>query len=430
MRMKKTENELLTQTGLGTPCGELMRRYWQPVALSRELPSEGSPLSVKILGEELVLFRNNEGQPGLLGLHCSHRGADLSLGRVEDGGIRCIYHGWLYDLSGHCVDQPGEPLGGPQKQLIHHPAYPCYEKAGVIFAYLGPGQPPLFTGYEFLMAPDDHTYVEKRFHECNYLQANEGNFDLAHLGFLHFNFKNGGIGGVGYKGQPATEISGRGAAPEVEHIEAELKRFGVRCYKIRPEVEPDKYYFLVHDFVLPNLTCFPGYSWGGDGYMCNWHVPIDDTTHWKYTFLLSRNGPVDPELLQRRADQVTVDYKPVRNKGNRYLQDRTLMDKTSYSGIWSPDGGVVFQTEDLVAVEGQGAVQDRTQEHLTSSDIVLVVARKAMVKAIRDLQEGREPANVVRDAKFNGFRVGGIQDIYANSVNWKECAKRLDADTG
>ena len=426
--MTKEENELMTQTGAGTPCGELMRRYWQPVAISRELPRNGSLLSVKILGEELVLFRNNQGQPGLLGLHCSHRGADLSYGRVEDGGIRCIYHGWLYDLAGRCIDQPGEPQGGTQKQAIRHPAYPCHEKSGAIFAYLGPGEPPLFNGYEFLSAPDDHTYVEKRYHECNYLQANEGNFDLSHLGFLHYNFKNGGIGGVGYKGPPVTDISGRGSAPEVEHIETELKRFGVRCYKIRPEVEPGKYYFLVHDFILPNLTCFPGYSWGGSGYMCNWHVPIDNTAHWKYTFLLSRRGPVNSELLQRRADRVDAEYKPVRNKSNGYLQDRKLMDKTCYSGIWSPDGGVVFQTEDLLVVEGQGAVQDRTQEHLVPSDIVLVAARKALVKAIRDLQEGLEPDNVVRNANSNRFPVGGIQDLFENSVDWKEYAKRLDAD--
>lgn len=109
--MDKTENDLLTQTGPGTPCGELMRRYWMPAALSEELPRGGAPLALKLLGEELVLFRDDQGQPGLLGLHCAHRGADLSYGRLEDGGLRCIYHGWLYDIHGRCIDQPGELAG-------------------------------------------------------------------------------------------------------------------------------------------------------------------------------------------------------------------------------------------------------------------------------------------------------------------------------
>src|SRR2546427_803366 len=158
------ENNLLTQVGPGTPCGELMRRYWQPVALSEELPPGGAPLPVRLLGEDLVLFRDDQGRPGLLGIHCSHRGADLSYGRLEDGGLRCIYHGWLYDIEGRCLEQPGEPANqtglavergkasddprsaagpAPFHEKIRHTAYPCIERAGVIWAYLGPGEPPL-----------------------------------------------------------------------------------------------------------------------------------------------------------------------------------------------------------------------------------------------------------------------------------------------
>lgn len=135
--MSQTEYQLLTQTDAGTPCGELMRRYWQPAALSRDLPPGGAPLPVRLLGEDLVLFRDEEGRPGLLGLHCAHRGADLSYGRVEDGGLRCIYHGWLYDIKGHCLDQPGEPGGGEHRDSIQQTAYPCQESGGVIFAYIG-----------------------------------------------------------------------------------------------------------------------------------------------------------------------------------------------------------------------------------------------------------------------------------------------------
>ncbi len=116
--ISQEENDLLTRTDPGTPCGELIRRDWQPAALSEELPPGGPPLPVRLLGEDLVLFRDDQGRPGLLGIHCSHRGADLSYGRVEDGGLRCIYHGWLYDIHGQCLDQPGEPGGGSPRGVL------------------------------------------------------------------------------------------------------------------------------------------------------------------------------------------------------------------------------------------------------------------------------------------------------------------------
>src|SRR5712692_7912671 len=150
------QHELIAQAGPGTPGGELMRRYGQPAALSEELPLGGAPLPIRLLGENLVMFRDpstgsgQAGRPGLLGLHCAHRGADLSYGRLEDGGIRCIYHGWLYDIDGRCLEQPGEPAGSAFHEKIRHTAYPCLERAGVIFAYLGPGKPPEFPDYEFL----------------------------------------------------------------------------------------------------------------------------------------------------------------------------------------------------------------------------------------------------------------------------------------
>src|SRR6266513_1201924 len=155
------ENQLLTQTNPQTPCGELLRRYWQPVALSEELPKDGAPLKVKILGEELVLFRDDQGRLGLIGLHCSHRGTDLSYGRIEDGGLRCVYHGWLYDVRGRCLETPAEPPGSHLREFVRHKAYPCIEKGGVIFTYMGSGEPPLLPNYEVLSAPDDKRFVTK-----------------------------------------------------------------------------------------------------------------------------------------------------------------------------------------------------------------------------------------------------------------------------
>src|SRR5216684_1591436 len=149
--LTKEQNDLLTQTGPGTPGGALLRCYWQPVALAEELPPGGAPLPVRVLGEELVLFRDDQGRPGLLGLHCSHRGADLSYGRVEAGGLRCLYHGWLYDAAGRCLEQPGEPAGSTFHERIRQTAYPCVERGGLILAYLGPGEAPLPPDYEFLL---------------------------------------------------------------------------------------------------------------------------------------------------------------------------------------------------------------------------------------------------------------------------------------
>src|SRR5262245_53559219 len=191
--LTREENDLLTQIGPGTPGGALIRRYWQPAALSEELPAGGAPVPVRLLGEDLVLFRDEQGRPGLLALHCAHRGADLSYGRLEDGGLRCLYHGWLYDVAGRCLEQPGAPAGSTFKDRVRQRAYPCVERAGAIFAYLGPAErgdtgafrPPPLPPFDFLRAPDGHVAATKAWQECSYLQANEGNLDTSHLSYMH-----------------------------------------------------------------------------------------------------------------------------------------------------------------------------------------------------------------------------------------------------
>lgn len=401
--MSTHEVDVLTQTDSGTPCGELMRRYWQPAALTEELPPGGAPVSVRLLGEDLVAFRDDQGRPGLLGLHCSHRGADLSYGRVEDGGLRCIYHGWLYDIHGKCLDQPGEPGGGEHRGSIRHPAYPCVEKAGVVFAYLGPGQPPLLPNYEFLSVPPDHVYSTKLFNDSNYLQGNEGNIDPVHLSFLHRKINAG-------------DLTERDLAPK---IEVEITDFGVRIYTLR-KAEADKSYLRVSNFIYPNLSSFPG-GVGRNGYSVNWHVAIDDTHHWKYTFTFDRDKPLDKEVTRRGRSDMTPDYKPLRNKSNRYLQDRESMTDKSYTGI-----GFVFQAHDLCVVEGAGAIEDRTKEHLTSSDMAIVAARKLLLKAIQDVKEGRDAPHVVRDSKKNKFsHIITRGDVIPNSTDFKKYVAQL-----
>jgi phenylpropionate dioxygenase-like ring-hydroxylating dioxygenase large terminal subunit len=419
--LTREENQLLTETGPGTPCGELVRRYWQPVCLSEELRQGTGPLSVKILGENLALFRDDKGRAGLLGIHCSHRGTDLSYGRVENGGLRCLYHGWLYDVQGRCLEQPGEPGGGEHRDNIRHLAYPCAEAGGVIFTYMGPGAPPLFPNYEFLKAPPDRLYVSKIFHECNYLQANEGNVDPVHLSFLHRFLENREelYHGVRGAGESHYNLVARNIAPT---IDIELTDFGVRIYTVR-KLEGNKKYLRVSYFILPNLSAFPGQT-GGEGYSVNWHVPIDDTHHWKYTFVYSSKAELQKKVIDRERSELAPGYRLVRNQANRYLQDREAMKTQTYAGM-----GPGFQAHDAFATASQGAVQDRTEENLVSSDKAILAARKVLEKAIRDVQAGREPPHVIRAPEQNRFpHLLVLSDMISEDSDWKEYTRGLEAE--
>jgi phenylpropionate dioxygenase-like ring-hydroxylating dioxygenase large terminal subunit len=415
------ENELLTQVGRGTPAGELLRRYWQPVALSEEIPPGGAPLAVKILGEDLVLFRDDKGRLGLLGIHCSHRGTDLSYARIEDGGLRCLYHGWLYDVKGRCLEQPGEPGGGEHRDSIKHLAYPCHEIGGVIFTYMGPEEPPLFPNYAFLKASPDHLHVGKIFHDCNYLQANEGNIDPVHLSFLHrfLEKRDEPYRGVRGAAESHYNLVGRNVAPT---LDLELVDFGVRIYTVR-KLEAEKAYLRVSYFILPNLSAFPGQT-GGEGYSVNWHVPIDDTHHWKYNFVYTSGAPLDKGIVTRERSELTPDYHLARNEANRYMQDRESMKTKTYAGM-----GHGFQAHDAFATGSQGAIQDRTEEHLVSSDKAIIAARKLLEKAIRDVQEGRDPAHVIREPSENRFpHLLVLSDVIPSASDWKEYTKSLETE--
>jgi phthalate 4,5-dioxygenase len=416
------ENRLLTQTGPKTPCGELMRRYWQPVALSEELPEVSAPLTVKIMGEELVLFRDDQGRPGLLGLHCSHRGTDLSYGRVEDGGLRCLYHGWLYDIRGRVLEQPGEPGGGAQRDAICHLAYPCKEAGGVVFAYMGSGEPPLLPNYEFLTVPERQRTVTKIFYRCNYLQGNEGNIDPVHLSFLHQYLNEAQV--VHKRLVPGTRTTdnallGKDLAPT---IEVEVMDYGLRIYTIRG-AESDKSYLRITNFIMPNLSAFGG-STIGEGYAVHWHVPIDDTSHWKYVFMFSRGRALPEELREKHRAEITPDYRLSRADANRYQQDRDSMQTKTFTGM-----GLNFQAHDAFATESQGAVQDRTAEHLVSSDKAIVAARKLLLGGIEDVKQGREPRHRISDPQANRFpHLMVISEVVPKSIHWKDYAKTLLAE--
>ena len=392
------ENELVTRVSPGTPGGDLLRRYWQPAALAEELPVGGAPIPVRLMGEDLVLFRDERGRPGLLGIHCAHRGADLSYGRIEDGGLRCIYHGWLYDVHGRCLEQPGEPAGSTFHERIRQRAYPCVEMAGLILTYMGPGEPPLVPNYEFLQAEEPHVVASKAFQECNYLQGNEGNIDPVHHSFLHLRLDAAPETQMDYYGQSKTPI-----------IETEETEFGVRIYAIRP-LDPERNFIKITNFIYPNLSAITG---DADGYGINWHVPIDDTHHWKYNITLRRTRPVG---ARERGQGRTADtgYLPIRNKANRFLQDRESMKTTFFSGL-----GGDFLADDGCVTQGAGPIQDRTQEHMGYTDKGIAAARRALIRAIRTVQAGGEAPAVVRDPAANDFGgIGARKDVVPAALGW------------
>lgn len=395
--LSQEENDLLTQTGPGTPCGALLRSYWQPAALTEELPPGGPPIPLRLLGEDLVLFRDEHGRVGLLDLHCSHRGTDLSYGRIEDGGLRCIYHGWLYDTAGTCLDTPGEPPGSRLREQVRHRAYPCQEAGGVIFTYMGHGDPPLLPNYEVLSAEPDYRFTTKYLHECNYLQGLEGNMDNVHVRFLH-SFLRTDSGATKRDSHPREMAKGDdrylGTPTDtyIGPVRVEDTDFGDWGYYVGDDGAGRP------DFIFPSL-CFTqgGPQAAGDGYLLYWRVPVDDTHHWLFALAFRRSGPIREEYRRSRSwDLMTPDYRFTRNKANRYLQDRAEQRTGTFTGL-----GSVFVVQDALANETQRPIADRTREMLGVEDMMIVAGRKRLLRAIRTVQEGGQPPGLIRDPRVN-----------------------------
>ena len=385
--LTQEQNNLLTQTGPGTPAGELFRRYWQPVALAEELPPGAPPRPVRIMSENLVLFRDANDEIGLMHIRCPHRGADLSFARVEGDGLRCLYHGWLISKTGRCLDQPGEPASSSYKDKIKHKAYPCREAGGLILTYMGPGEPPPLPGFPIFSAPRAHVWTSKLIHECNYLQGNEGNVDPQHLSFLHRMASPQRA-----QDERTKQVDTLLAADVAPTIDLEETAFGIRLCATRTLADDEKY-VRVSNFVMPNNSAFDGGPLSDPtkgppkpnlGYWMHWHVPIDDTHHWKYTIAYCYEMPLDPALQDRMVrSEATEDYDTRRRRSNRYLQDRGEMDRLTFLGM-----GFNFYDHDRFAVESQGDVSDRTEENLGVSDRGVIAMRRQMIRAIEAMKQG------------------------------------------
>jgi len=387
--LSKQENELITRSVQGTPLGDLMRRYWVPALLSEEIPAPDSPpVQVRILGEELVAFRDSDGRIGLIDEHCHHRGTSLFYGRNEECGLRCIYHGWKYDVEGKILETPAEPAGSTFHQRLQHPAYATHEVNGIIFAYLGPReQTPLFPEFEWTEVAKEQTYVTKCLQECNYLQGLEGECDSSHLSFLHRTFS--------VDGDQRLYQSDTSPAYESEDCD-----FGVRLIATR-NAGGDRSYVRVSSFIMPVGVAVPVGSPDPntgklDGYEVHFYTPVDDTHSWRFDFGFRRSRAVTPRDVHR-ALIIDENHRRLPSSSNHYQQDREKQRTVNFTGMED------FLTHDSCATESMGALFDRSREHLGVSDKGVIAVRRFLLDAIRAGQAGEDLPLVTTDPARNRF---------------------------
>jgi phthalate 4,5-dioxygenase oxygenase subunit len=410
------ENEILTRVGPGTAMGELMRRYWLPALLSEEIPApDCAPVRVRLLGEDLIAFRDSGGKIGLLGEHCAHRGTSLFFGRNEACGLRCVYHGWKYDVEGNVLETPAEPLDSDFRRKLRHTAYPCHEVAGVIFAYLGPPEKvPLLPCYEWLDLTENQVFPVKSFLECNYLQGLEGDFDSSHTSFLHNN------------NMPDSARLKRDGAPM---LDAEETHYGMRAISIR-KVGAEQIYVRMSPFIMPSFSIVPGPPTSkfeeDDIRGFRFWVPVDDRTTWLY-ILNMRKKPFTAEERKTLSSWIGADYRRIRNGSNNYLQNRALQNTTSYTGIEAVNPA----EQDGCATESMGAIYDRSKEHLGYSDKTIIALRKMLLAALSDFQQGKEPRHIVRDPAINDFsRLRSIKGVLPAGTDWRKILEGLGPNDG
>ncbi|MDT2023272.1 Rieske 2Fe-2S domain-containing protein [Methylocella sp. CPCC 101449] len=412
--LRHEDNERLTRVGAGTPGGELFRRYWIPALMSSELPeNDGAPVRVRLLGEDLIAFRDSNGDVGLVDAFCPHRRAPMFFGRNEECGLRCVYHGWKFNTRGHCVDMPSEPEGSTLHQRVKIKAYPCIDKGGIVWTYMGPKETmPEPPDYEWMRAPITHRHVSKTYEECNYLQAMEGGLDTAHSSFAHNN-------NLGNRNEP--RLRDRSPRLDVERTE-----YGY-CYVSFRDLKDGNYYMRIYHFVMP-FQQFRGGIHKFDGSRrdypeLNGHiwVPIDDTTTYVYNWACAYDADAnfsEDNILEREyfygrgPDQmIPGTFQLKANKSNDYFIDRNKQKSETYTGI---EG---INTQDFALQEGMGPIVDRSLEHLGSSDKAIVAMRRLMLEAVTDVEEGRRPKGA--DPKIHA-QIRPYDGFMQTNDNWKE----------
>jgi phthalate 4,5-dioxygenase oxygenase subunit len=384
MAVSPEQNAVLTETGSGTPMGELFRRYWIPALMAAELPApDCPPVRVELMGERLVAFRDSAGRLGLVDEFCAHRGVSLWFGRNEEGGLRCAYHGWKYDATGQCVDLPSEPAQSGMCGRIKLKAYPCLERGGVIWTYMGPPalqpEPP---SLEWVLVPAERRFISKRLQECNYLQAMEGGIDSSHVSFLHSGALKRDPLFVGSKGNDYNE---RDRMPIFDVVPFA----GGLLIGARRNAGEDKYYWRITPWIAPFYTLIP--PRGGHPISGHAWVPIDDRRCWAWSISYHpRRALGAPELAAMRdghgihVKYVPGSFVPLANKGNDYLMDRAAQQAgLTFSGV----EGIGMQDASLQ--ESMGPITDRTREHLVSTDNGIIMTRNALLAAAKASRAGQ-----------------------------------------
>jgi len=401
--LSKADNDKLTQTGEGTPMGTLFRRFWLPVLLSRELPEpDCAPVRVRVLGRDFVAFRDTAGKVGVVVPQCPHRGANLFFGRNEEGGIRCAYHGWKFDVAGKCLDAPTFPEDkcAELMKTVRLPAFPTLEAGDVVWAYFGPAehQPP-FPMLEFTQVPAANRFMSKRIQECNWAQIMEGSVDTAHFSFLHSPLEKSdteerNVVASLTKGFASTSLNqdrirwmrkdGRPKFNIVQHD-------GGLVLGTSRKADGDDLYWRVTQYLLPTHIFAPS-TVAGDTYGGMTYVPIDDTRCWIFSYSWNPLRPLTDTERESYEGGAALHSKmgegwlPLRNRGNDYLIDRKLQKESNYTGI------VGIAEQDACIQESQGEILDRTVEHLSITDAGVIRWRRLMFQLMDDLARGMEPA--------------------------------------
>jgi phenylpropionate dioxygenase-like ring-hydroxylating dioxygenase large terminal subunit len=418
--LRAEDNEILTRVGPGTPMGALLRRYWTPACLTAEIPEPGgAPLRVRLLGENLVAFRDTRGRVGLLQENCPHRGASLYFGRNEDAAIRCVYHGWAFDVEGKCVDMPSEPA--PFCEKVRMRAYPVHESGGIVWAYLGPRETMTpFRDFGTDGAGASEFIAAKQHSTCNWVQAMEGNLDTSHISHLHQfdaidDIPDDGSDKPGY---PSNWMSWKfWRHDRAPRLEVDDTWYGYRYAGIRTTPNGNTH-VRITAYALPYSTFVASIPFSsGQGMF----VPIDDENCWRYIMMpRTRRNPRDlggANLFAVPGAPFTVPTQ--RGAGGIVAREYTAENDYQISreaqryGIFS--GVSDFVSQDLMVTESMGPIYDRSQEQLGSTDRAISRMRHLLISAAKGLAEGKEPPALTGD--FAAIR--GAEKILEPDEDWR-----------
>ncbi len=394
--LTQEENDLLTRVGPGTPMGALMRRYWVPALFSHQIAeADCPPVRVGLLGEKLVAFRDTDGAVGLLDERCPHRTASLFFGRNEECGLRCVYHGWKFDRQGNCVDMPSEPPGHDFRHKVRITAYPCIERGGVVWTYMGPAElKPEFPALEWTEVPETHRFATRHVQECNWLQGLEGGFDSSHLAFLHRGYADINVSIVpsSYDVVPADFGFVVGTGRDLDEVET--------LWSANVMLMP------FHKIIATQP--FGAHAW----------VPIDDENTMLYSVDFRPDRPLDDEEMKpsRNWLHIHTENQPdgdraIQNRDNDYLIDRELQKS---GGSFTGMKGLGIQ--DCAIQESMGPVADRTVEHLGVSDTAIISLRRLMIQTLKEFGDGATPPGLdpasyrVRSNRFKLPKGGSFRD--------------------